>query len=216
MDESLAINIMHFSSVSVILPAILAVWRWRSGDREQKLLGILIGISILVECLALLVGGAWLQLNNLFLLHIFTVVEFCFLVYLFGPKIKNLISGQTLWYLMVAFTVFALGNSIFIDGISRFNAFARAIEGVLIIAIVLFYFYTLLKSLEIRHLDRSPLFWIGAGLLIYFSGSLFVFIYSNKILSSSSSSLVIWVIHALLNILLLIFYSIALWVKPNK
>lgn len=216
LEEYLARGLMHFSSLSIIVPALLAWLRRKHGDREQRLLGKLIGFSILIEFLALLVGGAWLGLNNLFLLHLFTVVEFGVLAYLFAPYLSHYIRPRAFQGLIVGFAVFAVLNSIFIDGIMRFNAFARAIESVLVIALVLLYFYTLLRSLEIKHLDRSPLFWVGAGSLIYFSGSLFVFIYSNKILSSTSSSFTIWGIHAFLNILHNIFYAIALWVRPNK
>ncbi len=216
MEETLARTIMHFSSVFGLVPALLALWRWRTGDREQKLLGILVGIAVAIEVLALIIGAGVFHLNNLFLLHIFTVLELGLLALMFGPAIGSLLPAPQLRLLILGFVVFAIFNSIYIDGITRFNAFAKAIEALMVIGFVLLYFYHILRTLEIKHLDRAPLFWVAAGSLIYFSGSLFVFIYSNKIVSSVSSSFTIWGIHAFLYILKNIFYSIALWTKSNK
>ena len=215
MEETLARSIMYFSSVFGLVPAILTLWRWRRSDREQRLLGILVGIAVVIELLAMFIG-AGLHLNNLFLLHIFTVIELGLLALMFGPSIVSLLPSSGLRLLLVAFSIFAIFNSIYIDGITRFNAFAKAIEALFVISFVLMYFYHILRTLEIKHLDQAPLFWISAGSLIYFSGSLFVFIYSNKIVSSLSSSFTIWGIHAFLTILKNTFYTIALWIRSNK
>jgi len=214
MEESWVRIIAKFSAYIIILPSILAVWRFRNGDREQRILSLLIFISVLFEFACLIVGSVFHQ-NNLIYVHIFTVIEFGFLAYIFKPSAQKVISEKGVLFSIAGFTVFAILNSIFFESTLKYNAFARAIEGVLIIFFILVYFYTLLKSLEIKSLESAPLFWIAVGTLLYFSGGLFIFIFSNYVLPFGSTSLLIWAIHAFLSIVLNLFYTLALWVNPK-
>ena len=214
MEESWVRIIAQFSAYIIILPSILALWRFRNGDREQRILSWLIFLSIIVEFTCLIVGSVFHQ-NNLIYVHIFTVAEFCFLAYIFKPNIEKVIPEKGVLFIIIGFTLFAILNSLFIESTQKYNAFARAIEGVLVIFFILVYFYTILKSLHIKSLESAPLFWIAVGTLLYFSGGLFIFIFSNYVLPFGSTSLLIWAIHAFLSIVLNLFYTLALWVNPK-
>ncbi|MEM1320833.1 MAG: hypothetical protein AAGG75_11290 [Bacteroidota bacterium] len=216
MEENFVRLIAQISAYIIILPFLLALLRIRGGNREQKLLSLLIFSSLFFEFAALAVGQAGLRLNNLFLLHIFTVIEFAFLVLIFRPHLHPVISRPAGNGIIAAFTVFAIINSIFFEPLTQFNAFGRAIEAVVVIFLVLLCFSLLLRSLKIRQPAQSPLIWISIGTLIYFSGSLFVFIFSNYVLSSPKMSVTIWGIHAFISIVLKLFYTIALWVRPKE
>lgn len=214
MDEELSRIIMQFSVYTIFLPATVAFFRIKNGNRQQKILSVLIFVSVLIEVLALLIGQVFHK-NNLPLLHIFTVLEFSILVFLFHKPLSSFFPKNSVWIWIGGFFLFSLGNSLFIESIFQFNAIAKGVESILCIILALLYFYQTLKTLEVRHLEYHPLFWISSGMLIYFSASLFMFIYSNYILVSESISFTIWGIHAFLSIVLNLFYFAALWVKPK-
>ena len=60
------------------------------------------------------------------------------------------------------------------------------------------------------------MFWVSAGLLLYFSGSMLIFMSSNVILHLSvEMSRRLWAIHALLYTFLNAFYVVALSIAPQ-
>ena len=101
-------------------------------------------------------------------------------------------------------------------GFETFNTYARPIGNILFIFFAISYYYKLLKDLKVRYLERNPMFWINTGILIYFSGSLFLFIFSNYILKNVQLNILFWAIHAGLNIFIHIFYAIGLWLSREN
>jgi len=205
---------MKVSAYAIILPTLFAFFKIKHGNFEQRKLSQLIFVSALFEFAAMIVGSGF-HLNNLILLHVFTIIEFAFLAIILKPNIKALIPGKRIHQLIIIFSLFSILNSIFFESILQFNAFARAVEGLLMIFLSLTCLYLILKTLSIKEPERSPLIWIIFGNLIYFSSSLFIFIFSNYLLPSKSISFTIWGFHAFMSILHYIFYTIALWIKPR-
>jgi len=216
MEESIARFIMKASAYIIILPTFFAVFRYKVGDYEQRKLSQLIFLSAFIEFAAIIMGSGFLHRNNLILLHIFTIIEFAFLALILRPNVEELISGKRINQLIIGFSIFSIINSLFFESILQFNAFARAVEGLLIIFLSLVCLYLILKTLKIKQPERSPLIWIIFGNLLYFSSSLFVFIFSNSLMPSKNISFTVWGIHAFMSVLHYLFYTIALWIKPKK
>lgn len=214
MDENIVRMLSLLSALIKVVPTFYALKRVSNGDREQRILSLLIFISLFFEIAAYILGSI-LHTNNLFLLHLFTTIELVFFVWLFYRETIVFIPKVVIQIFVGGFVVYALYYATLNDNITSFNTYPRAVEGITVISMVILYFYSLLKSLKIVVLQRVALFWISVGGLIYFSGGLFIFIFSNVILISDSMSFTIWAIHACLSITLYIFYTIALWIKPN-
>ena len=215
MEENIARFIMRVSAYAILLPTLFAALRFKNGNFEQRKLSQLVFISAFFE-FAAMVTGPVMHLNNLLLIHLFTIIEFSFLALILQPNIEELIPRKRVIQLIITFSLFSIINSIFFESIFQFNAFAMAVEGVLIIFLSLVCLYLILKTLKIKEPEHSPLIWIIFGNLLYFSSSLFVFIYSNAIMHSDTISLTTWGIHAFMSILHYLFYTIALWIKPKE
>ncbi|MEL6867188.1 MAG: hypothetical protein AAFP19_22375 [Bacteroidota bacterium] len=217
MDQELARVLALVSTYSILLPSglCLALILKKQASREQIILGVLLLCSIVTEGLSIYMGQ-YLGLNNLPLLHLFTVVQFFLLAMIYRGNLHPYITNRQIDFLIIGFAVFAIFNSILNESIFQFNPVARAVKSLIVIAFVLTYFYKLLQELKIRRLESLPLFWISTGLLIYFSSNLFVFIFSNYILPSSYLTFTFWGIHAVMSILINLFYTLALWAKPEK
>ncbi|MEM6264816.1 MAG: hypothetical protein AAGI38_20050 [Bacteroidota bacterium] len=98
------------------------------------------------------------------------------------------------------------------------NWVARSVESCLVIGLTAHYYYLTALQLKVERLERTPMFWIATGLLLYFA-STFMIMISNNYLVSRNLELVWWVmwgIHAFFGILKNVFFTLALWTRPTE
>lgn len=147
---------------------------------------------------------------NLPLLHIYTLTEFI-LIYLFYEIYFNRFYPVLLLRITaVAFVVFSVINSLFIQPINGFNTYARAAEAFILTVLSLLCFYKLAQE------HRPAITWINTGLLLYFSGAFLLFIVSNYILSYGNElNYHIWAVHAFLSLTMYLLITVGLW-KARK
>ncbi|HAS43337.1 MAG TPA: hypothetical protein DCS93_22850 [Microscillaceae bacterium] len=197
------------SSASILLPAILALVLFKRQVLPLKSLSILIWIGALVEVAAQIMANN--GKSNLPLLHVYVIIEFVLLGWMYQFNLYKLYNRYVIPIIIILFSIFSIINSLFIQSIYTFNTHNRPLSNLLLIVFAISYYYKLLKELKIRYLERNPMFWINTGILIYYSGSLFLFIFSNYIIKTRESWLLVWHIHSILNIFINIFYTIGLW-----
>ncbi|MCU0359741.1 MAG: hypothetical protein MUF75_03325 [Bacteroidia bacterium] len=96
------------------------------------------------------------------------------------------------------FVFLLLSTSIY--GFFKINSAASAIAALLILGLSIIYFFELISDISTPSLLNNPFFWINLAFLIYFSGVLFVFIFSDIILDSNIDKSVknLWKINYLL------------------
>ncbi len=215
MEQHVALTIMQVSAYSAAIPLVAGILRWTKLRLEQRYIMYLVLFSITVELLALLLGR-YLHLPNLFLLHLFTIGQFGLLWLVFRMRLAPPLSQRYMWTILGIFGVAALASAVWLDGLFQFNAHARSIGAVLIVLLCLTYYYQRLTKLDLENLETDPLFWISTGSLVYFSGSLVMFIVSNYVAADQGMSLTMWAIHAILNTFNYLFLTIALWVRPTN
>ncbi len=95
---------------------------------------------------------------------------------------------------------------------NRLDSFALSIGNLAMIFMSLLFFYQLLNSLDIKNLLVYPNFWIVVGILIYFSGAFFTFIFAEYIAFSKDEAITSYFqIHEYFLFLQRIFLAIGLW-----
>jgi len=150
-------------------------------------------------------------------LHLFTLLQFGLVLWLYEGFLKEVRRAYLLRILWLSFLTFVVLNATWVDGISQMNPHARAVQCITLLVVIISYFLHLLRKMEVDRLERDPLFWVSSGLLIYFSGSFFVFLVSNYLLGKDNEMLLaIFSIVSILNILANLSYAIALWVRPKQ
>jgi hypothetical protein len=198
-----------------LLPLIIAVLHFKNYTREYKVITLHLLIVVVLSGIAVLL---WLMKhNNLPLLHLYTIAEFLMVSWFYSIILKDFVPARLILAVCIAFVVFAVLNSIFIQSWFTFNTFPRSVESLWIIGLSLITYYKMLSELKIRKMERSPVFWINTGFFVYFSGALFLFSLSNYILSLNHRlNIYIWTIHAILSILLYLFIFLGLCNYRNK
>jgi hypothetical protein len=205
----------RLSAVIVLLPIIISLIKFKALGPHLKALSFFLYITAILEVLSLYCASR--GINNFFLFHIHTVFEYGCLAlvyyYLFNSKIiKRVLLGS-----IVLVAVFAIADPIFIENIASMNTIPRFINSILLIVLSMLFFYKIFIDMKIFPLGSHPMFWINTGILIYFSGTLFLFIFSNSLMEQSDQTYwESWIIHSILNILLNLFFAIGLWHKRTK
>ena len=145
-------------------------------------------------------------------------LEFGFLIFIFRELLKHKRLSKLLPLLWGLFTCFSIVALLFIQGLDELPSVVRTTESFLVTFLALIFFVVLLRDMHIERLQHSSAFWFATGVLTYFSGSIFMFLFANQIqigLSAFALIDLIWSIHGTLLILLYITYTIALLCKET-
>lgn len=207
--------IIKVAQLSILLPIAIAFLRFRSLSKVQRLLLILLLVSLTISSIARYLWS--LKENNLYLLHYYTVLEYCFwsgIFYLFfeGKFMKRFIVCTG-----ILFIAFAILNSVFWQDLSSFNSYSRSVESILLVGFSIYYYLKMFKEEKILILEKNVSFWINAAVLVYFSGSFLLFGFSNLLLRlNSHEKIEVWGIHGVFLIIHYILITIGLWIRPEK
>ena len=199
-------TVIHYASFfSVLLPLTAAITTYKSLTGTLRILSVFVFFTALIEISSMILS---LQLiNNMFLFHLFTLIEFAFLMAFFGHISGNSKARIIALITAIAFIGYALTEASIHQSFDHFNSQQRSVEGIIILLCCINYFITLIRNDRIEM--ANPLLWLVSGLFIYFSGTLFLFAYADKYLISSEHNY--WTIHSILNIFLNLTFAISLW-----
>jgi hypothetical protein len=157
------------------------------------------------------------RMNNLFVYHFFIPIEFFLLAILYRHHFDGFIPRSVISFMIIAFTTFAIINTIFFQGLLTFNSNASFVECIVMIVLAMIYFYKLLRDLKHKNLERVPMVWINMSVLTYFSGALMLFYVSNELVDMPPEDrVVVWGTHAVFNVVHYALYAVALLVKAEK
>jgi hypothetical protein len=129
---------------------------------------------------------------------------------------KKYISPKIIPVIYIFFVIFSLIDTFVWHNPFTFNSYAKTLECIIIVSYTVFYLYKTFDEFQDEDPSDTPIFWINAGFLFYFSGCLFLFTFSNFILTQGKPmGMVVWAIHAFFIIIMYSLISIGLW-KSKK
>ena len=195
----------------ILLPIITAIVRKKHWGPPEKVIFFYLLISGLFNVLAALLAAR--RINNLPLLHLYTVIEFFIITgffYVATQSNKDRFVIRSLWLTFPVIAVLAIlsFNSLFV-----YNQIPRSIEAIIILILCIHFF---MKSLSF---SAAPVpffnFAIVVGLLLYFSGSLALFALSDFIIGNRTINNLIWNTHATFVLIMYLIIAVA-YFKTRK
>lgn len=199
------------SAYSVILPLLVGAITFKKLSPTLRKLWVLVILYAAHESIALLLSAE--RINNMPVFHSHTWIETSFVTWIYADLLKGRMR-TIMWVLFGLFLGFSLVNSVFLESIWEFNSKQRYIAGIVLIIYTMMYFVEMLRSLNEERIERHMYFWMNGAYLIYFAGTLFLFIMTKEILSTESNSF--WDLHSILNILLNLGLAVTLWMGARK
>lgn len=214
MDEAvneILTNITKWAQLAPLSPLVVGAIRFRKLSFAQQFFTGFLLLIALNQLAAAIVSDVFLM-SNLPLYHLYILMEGICVFWLYSKRFKNSqqINKKVVWGI-VGFASIVLVNGVFIQGIFALPNWSRSLESILVIGVSLYYFYFIFKEGKVQYLDRSFWFWMSSGLLIYFTSNLMLFIFTNMLTNRDDQLFLgVWSIHAVLNMVLYGFYTIAL------
>jgi len=152
------------------------------------------------------------EYNNLPLLHLYTLGEFVLFSYFYMSLIDKPVQiKKGFKYFVAVGCVLIVLNSIFLQSIYAFNTFAKTSVQLVIIAYAVLYFYNLVENQSFTSAESKSLRLINSAILIYYSGSLFIFMYGKFSLINVEGYVVFWAFNAILNFIFQLLILLGLW-----
>ena len=196
---------------SIMLPIVVAISKKKYWGPPEKAILVYLVISAFFNTLAALLAAK--GINNLPLLHLYTVLEFISLTSFFYFSTNRKKDKQIIKVLWFALPLLTVANVLYLNSIYLYNLIPRS-TGAIIILILCINF--LMRSLSFSA-DRVPFFAFAVvvALLLYFSGSLTLFALSDFIIANKTINLLIWNTHATFVLIMYLIIAVA-YFKTGK
>lgn len=211
------LNIFRKTSLfGALIPFSISLLRFRQIPRRFKLIIVFTLISAIGELtatvLVLLRTG-----NTLPGLHIYTLAEGVILLLFYSQLLLKKIRPAFFWIIIVLFSLFTILNSIFLQSIFEINSNARTVEALLILGCAILSYFYLFESEDIA-IPKQALLWINSAIFLYFSISLFFFIFGNYFMQNYPMSVnkLIWDMHKVFHLIFQIILARGIWLLGKK
>ncbi|GAP67858.1 hypothetical protein BA6E_101304 [Bacteroidales bacterium 6E] len=192
--------INNFSTIAPLVLGLLNLKYLRDGWQW------VFGFVVFGFIISMLIEHVFAGVNNLFLMHLYVPLKFILFTGAYRHFLKGFVSTRILVWVVVLFIGYNIFNTMFIQSITEYNSYPRALGSFLISIYAILWYLKTLTNMEIRRMRDEPVVWFNTGVLIYFAGSFFVFILSNQVLFQSVElSKQVWLISSTL---MVIFYQI--------
>ena len=202
----------YISTIFVLLPLILFfLFFQRNQKAGLRVILIYIVASFLTDQIH---NSARFANQNNLILHIFTIIEYSLIslyIFLVIPKKPFRISILVLSACFYIFAIFFDRNFLR----NEFDSLASSIECILIVIYCIFFFFVEINKPDISLIYSRYNFWAVTGFLIYFSGTLFLFI-SAAGQKNEEDSLYWKIINSFCSIIENICLSVAFIMKKNN
>lgn len=152
------------------------------------------------------------EVNNLPLLHLYTLGEFILFSWFFKSLLINPKFFQSNYrYFVIGSAILIIFNSLFFQPIYGYNTLAKTSVQLIIICYAVLYFYNLTENQSLSLRQEKSLRLINSAVLIYYSGSLFIFMCSQILIGYSEWIKTFWAFNAILNLIFQLLVLLGIW-----
>lgn len=196
--------------LSILLPLFIGAIRFRQFSDAGKLTYLYLLASAIFTSFSLLIGRYYHE-NSMPVTHLFTLVEFGCIVFVYRSLLPAPKKSGVYTYLILCFAFVCILNAIFFQSIFTYNSYTKSIEAIICILFAMKYFAAIASGTVSTKVVTNEAFYINAGFFLYFSGAFMLFVFSNFIITNLSLNnfLIIWTIHASLVLLMYLFFTFA-------
>lgn len=121
------------------------------------------------------------KIHNLYVWNIVTILETLSLGYAFYVVLESARTKRWLRLAAGVFVLVSIADFFFISGLEETTVYTVAMGSALLVTLVLLYFEQLLQQLRTVYLEQQPMFVIGIGVILYFAGTLMIFLLQNSV-----------------------------------
>lgn len=194
----------------LLLSCYTGIKYWHRLPRAFKALVVYLIFNLFIEIGAR--AAAILFRQNLPLLHFYTLGE-CWFLSLFYREVldKDSIFQRHFSRIVPTVMILVVCNTLFLQSIFEFNSYAKTLVQFLIILYALDYSFRFSEREGVTSFNDQPLRLVNAAILVYYCGSLFIFMSNHFALRMGNAIKILWDINTVLNLIFQIAVLVALW-----
>jgi len=200
----------RLSILLIILPIIISLLNLRYLDRVFKVLFIYLCITAITEITSTIL--AFYGIFNLWVYNVYSCLAFILLVLFYSLLFDGFLNRRFIVFVSITLILLHTYSVLFLWNLNEFNNINYSVDNSIIILLSVIYYFRIMKEMKVEYLRKDALFLINTALLIYYSGSFFVFLFSKLIFNTwreIGDSL--WQINICLGIIKYIIISIGIW-----
>jgi hypothetical protein len=193
---------------SVSIPLVMALVKYRQAGKPLRIVLVYLIIAGITNGAAAVL--AFRRINNLPLLHIYTIVELILLGLFFFEVFNNPVVKKWVLVAIILFSLFCVINLSFFQSIFAFNTYPRSLEAIILIIFSALYFYKQTDGRgNLAWWNERAETWIVIGIVLYFSSALIQFSFSNIVSKKADfdTKMIIWNIHASLVLIMYLLFA---------
>jgi hypothetical protein len=194
--------------LSALIPIVVGLYSYSQLSRLAKVIfyftvfaGLMDGFSSILSIY---------HIHNLVQLHFYTIAEFLILSTFFINVFTRPGLIKAVKVINIVFSLLWLVNFVFFRGVDQFNTLTRSLEAILIIVYAVLYFEQESRVIHAVRWEKTPANWMVTGILLYFAGSFFLFLFSNIITVHVSKPVLvfIWNLHGVFVVAMYLLFTI--------
>ena len=175
------------------------------------------GLLLFSLCIEIITHIMWFQhhfygikVNNLYLLHLYTLIEFLLITLFYHQVFQDISFWKKNVFGFIVFVSFlVVSNSIFLQPITVFNSNAKTLTQSIFIGYAIAYF--LQANSDKTDLFSTVIKTINSAILLYYAGSLFIFMFGNVFFQLDEFHKIFWVANAVLYLIFQLLVFTAIW-----
>lgn len=179
-----------------LLAFLCGLWNFRTIDRSQHFITLLLGIAFFTECIAYYLDKRYH--NNLSAYSISNLFQFLAVALYFNFSIKEFRRKGIGIMIGLGGVGLGIANIIFLQPLDQMDSYFMLFEGIMIISLCLFAFANLMLENRSNRtsLQLNPHFWICTTLTFFWSITFLSWGFYDYILFTDPGH--IWIIHTLI------------------
>ena len=211
----------RFIVVILAINCLIFVLNWKKLYDVLRFFGYYLLFNLTIEISSRILYEI-LKVNNLPLLHLYTLGEFILLSIFYYQITKSSDNKKVFFMIFTSLiAILIILNSIFLQSIYGFNSYAKAPVQFIIIGYSLFYFFATNLIDAKKNIKEKSRLIVNSAILIYYSGSLFIFMFSDYFLRNAADGEGLpngfWLFNVILLIIFQLIIFTAIWkVLRNK
>ncbi|MEO6813587.1 MAG: hypothetical protein ABI172_06620 [Ginsengibacter sp.] len=151
-----------------------------------------------------------------FFIYAFTIIEYSFFCYFIYLVLTKKTIKRAVLYIWFCFILFAFIDLFYVNEGHGFDSFTSGIESIIIILMCGYYLVSQIRGSNSLLIYSAFDFWIVITFLIYFSGTFFLYLMTDKMMQNSDFRRLYFIINISFNILKNILLSIAMTMRLNE
>lgn len=180
-------NLYYFIlQYSPVIPLVYGAIHFRKLNRPVRILFAWLAFSLSLTIIMTILAKQ--GIHNLWVMNLSLPVYVFLLMWMFSSWETNPEAVLVLRALIILFALIWIWEIVLVSSLFEFTTYSRPVMDVIIVTVCCFAIYQDTIDTEIPLIDR-PRFWISAGLMLYYGGTLLLNLFSKILLEKSNDAL---------------------------